>query len=105
MGYVIQEYLCNPLLVNDKKFDLRVYILILNIGSSNTPFLSFISEEALVRFCTEPYEKPNNKNMHKLLSHLTNYTLNKLSSNYQNSQNLDQESQLDSSKRTLTSLF
>jgi tubulin polyglutamylase TTLL6/13 len=79
-------------LINDKKFDLRVYVLVLDVGSNSgadtKPMLAFISKEALVRFCTLPYEKPNSQNMHKLLSHLTNYTLNKLSENYVNSEDL-----------------
>lgn len=43
--------------------------------------------------------------MHLLLSHLTNFTLNKLSNKYNNYEDLDQESQEVVSKRTLTSLF
>lgn len=43
--------------------------------------------------------------MHKLLSHLTNFTLNKMSDKFVNSPSLDQESQVDSSKRTMTSVF
>lgn len=90
--YVVQDYLCDPLLIDGKKFDLRIYVLILDIGSTDKkPLLSFISEEALARFCTIPYEKPNLKNMHKLLSHLTNFTLNKISKDFVNSENLDQE--------------
>ena len=86
-GYVVQEYLCDPLLIDKKKFDLRVYVLVLDLGSldAENPVLAFISEEALVRFCTEEYAKPTTENKHKLLSHLTNYTLNKLSTNYVNS--------------------
>ena len=107
--YVIQDYLCDPLLIDGKKFDLRVYVLVLDLGTNSSsepqPMLSFISEEALARFCTIPYEKPNKDNMHKLLSHLTNFTLNKLSKDFVASESLDQESQIESSKRTLTSVF
>lgn len=80
----------------------------LDLGSAAaepTPALAFIADEALVRFCTEDYHTPSSKNMHLLLSHLTNFTLNKLSTKFSNSENLDQESQESASKRTLTSLF
>lgn len=88
---MVQEYLANPLLVNQKKFDLRVYVLVLNLGSleNEQPMLAFISDEALVRFCTEDYKKPSGKNLHVLMSHLTNFTLNKLSDKFVNSENLD----------------
>ena len=92
MDYVVQEYLDDPLLINKTKFDMRVYVLVLDIGGINgEPIISFISEEALVRFCTEPYEKPNTQNMHKLLSHLTNYSLNKMSDKYKKAESLDLE--------------
>jgi tubulin polyglutamylase TTLL6/13 len=44
--------------------------------------IAFIADEALVRFCTEDYQMPNKGNMHKVLGHLTNYSLNKLSEKY-----------------------
>ena len=104
--YVVQEYLIDPLLLNNKKFDLRIYVLILDMGGfKDEPVISFIAEEAMVRFCTEDYERPTTKNMHHLLSHLTNYSLNKLSEKYVNAENLDSETQEDASKRTLTSIF
>jgi hypothetical protein len=106
--YVVQEYLCDPLLIQNKKFDLRVYVLVIDVGineqgCSPEPMVAFISSEALVRFCTEDYEKPSNKNMHKLLSHLTNFTLNKLNDKFINSETL--ENQESSSKQTLSSVF
>lgn len=58
--YVIQEYIDEPLLIEGKKFDVRIYVLVTDLGDVNgQPVLSFISDEALIRFCTESYEKPN----------------------------------------------
>lgn len=37
---------------------------------------------AFARFCTEPYARPTRNNMDNIYMHLTNYALNKDSSNY-----------------------
>jgi len=44
--------------------------------------VAFINEEVLVRFCTEDYEEPTNKNKNKENVHFTNYSLNKHSDQY-----------------------
>ena len=77
--------------------------MVLSMGSVSEAPLAFIADEALVRFCTEDYQKPSSENMHLLLSHLTNFTLNKMSNKFQNSESLDDQE--TASKRTLTSLF
>jgi len=77
--------LADPYLIDDKKFDLRIYVMVTSLGtgiSGNDPLTAFIADEGLVRFCTEDYNKPDQDNMQDLLSHLTNYSLNKLSENY-----------------------
>ena len=71
--------------------------------TSVQPLVAFIADEALVRFCTEDYEAPKRDNMHKVLQHLTNFSLNKLSDKYVNCENL--ENQETATKRTLTSLM
>ena len=71
------------MLIAGKKFDLRVYVLVTDLGSTDgQPVISFVSEEALVRFCTEDYAKPASGNLHNLLSHLTNFSLNKNSDKF-----------------------
>lgn len=55
-----------------------------------SPMTAFIADEALVRFCTENYSEPNSENKHVLLSHLTNFSLNKLSDKFVNSENLEE---------------
>lgn len=56
--------------------------------TSFEPVTAFIAGEGLVRVCTEDYQKPSSKNMHNLLSHLTNFSLNKMSKNYVHNEDL-----------------
>ena len=67
---IVSRYIPNPLLINDLKFDLRIYVLI----SSFDPLRIYIYDEGLARFACETYN-PNNKN--NRFSHLTNYSVNK----------------------------
>ena len=93
-------------MLDDKKFDLRIYVMITQVGCyPDKRTVAFIADEGLVRLCTEDYEKADASNMHKLLGHLTNFSLNKNSENYQNSEHLDQFSLENASKRPLSSVF
>ncbi|CAD8087330.1 unnamed protein product [Paramecium sonneborni] len=76
---VIQQYISKPLLIDKKKFDLRLYVLIISLD----PYLCYINKEGLARFCTVDYEKPNDKNLRNPFMHLTNYSLNKRNTNFQ----------------------
>jgi len=91
--------------MDGKKFDLRIYVMVTSMGSDKTPMTAHICEEGLVRFCTEDYQKPSKDNMHVLLGHLTNYSLNKNSKNYVHTDQLDEQDELEGSKRTLTQVF
>jgi tubulin polyglutamylase TTLL6/13 len=73
-GYVVQEYIHNPLCILGRKFDLRIYVL----QTSSQPLRLYVYEDGLARFCTKQYEKPNAENIKGLFSHLTNFSLNKL---------------------------
>lgn len=73
-GYVVQEYIHNPLTILNRKFDLRIYVL----QTSSQPLRLYIYEDGLARFCTKAYEKPSSTNIKTLFSHLTNFSLNKL---------------------------
>lgn len=100
---LISKYISNPYLINNKKFDLRLYVLI----TSYNPLKIYIYKEGLVRFASEEYDCANissatikdedeeeenanaNESSSKLkekkyskFMYLTNYSLNKNSNNY-----------------------
>lgn len=85
-NYLISNYISNPHLINDLKYDLRVYVLV----TCYDPLRIYIFNEGLVRFATEPYslEKIKMKNM---FSHLTNYAINKESKLYKPSTGIEEE--------------
>ena len=95
-SHVVQEYLSNVYLINNYKFDLRVYVVL----KSMSPLEIYICKEGLARFSTVPYETPTLKNMHETYMHLTNYSLNKKSSTFHRTERED-----DGSKRTLSSVL
>ena len=75
---IIQTYLSKPYLINDYKFDLRVYVLVTSVS----PFRVFIYKEGLARFATEKYHPPSSKNIDNPYMHLTNYAINKHSDKF-----------------------
>lgn len=95
---VCQQYV-EPFLIDDLKFDLRIYVLV----TSCNPLRIYTLNEGMSRFCTEPYKKPKSSNLKHCYSHLTNYSLNKNSSTYQS--NGDNPSPDTGSKRSMSSVF
>jgi hypothetical protein len=93
-----KEYIDRPLLINGLKFDLRIYVLILNLY----PLEIFVYDEGLVRFATINYKPPSTENLHEIFMHLTNYSLNKRSSNYKHTWD---NKQTDGSKRKLSTVW
>jgi hypothetical protein len=73
--YVCQVYIARPLLIERKKFDMRIYVLVLSV----TNLKIMIYDEGLIRMCTTDYVKPKNANLRKSTMHLTNYAVNKKS--------------------------
>lgn len=96
--WIVQNYIENPLTIDGFKFDLRLYVLI----ESLEPFRCHICTEGMVRLCTTQYEAPNRRNLNQVMGHLTNYSLNRASSDYVHSENQDDR---DASKRTLTTFW
>ena len=68
------KYISNPYLINNKKFDLRVYVFV----SSIKPLRIYRYREGLVRFASDNYSSDINDRC----SHLTNYAVNKNNKNY-----------------------
>ena len=97
---VIQRYLDNPLLINNLKHDLRIYVLIASVD----PLIAFINEEGLARFCTEPYRHPTAVDKHNAQHvHLTNYAQNKTNANFVYTDELTEIN--TGSKQTLSSYW
>lgn len=87
------------MLIDNKKHDLRLYVTIASIE----PFVAFINEEGLARFCVEDYQAPSNDNKEVNCMHLTNYSMNKNKDNYIYTEELSQIN--NGSKRTLASYW
>jgi len=74
--YVVSQYIANPLLVNNLKFDMRIYVLV----TSYDPLRIYVYEEGLARFASEEYTGLGRKDARYM--HLTNYSVNKRNDNY-----------------------
>ncbi|XP_010140427.1 PREDICTED: tubulin polyglutamylase TTLL5-like, partial [Buceros rhinoceros silvestris] len=74
---LISRYISNPLLIDDFKFDVRLYVLV----TSYDPLVIYLYEEGLVRFATVRYDQAS-KNIKNQFMHLTNYSVNKKSGDY-----------------------
>ncbi|XP_019712934.1 tubulin polyglutamylase TTLL5 isoform X1 [Hippocampus comes] len=74
---LVSRYIHNPLLIDEFKFDVRLYVLV----TSYDPLLIYVYEEGLARFATVKYDRTP-KNIKNTFMHLTNYSVNKKSSDY-----------------------
>ena len=72
---LVQRYLADPYLINKKKFDLRMYVLV----TGADPLRVYVHEEGLTRLSTKDYSL---KNIKDRFAHLTNYSINKKASNF-----------------------
>lgn len=71
-GHLVCEYIPNPHLIEGKKYDLRIYVLI----TSFEPLRVYMYREGLIRLCSQKYSS-DSKTLGKKSVHLTNYTVNK----------------------------
>lgn len=83
---VASEYLWKPLLIDGTKFDLRVYVALTSIN----PLRIYIYEDGLARFATGKYDDKTNTKQARF-THLTNYSLNKNSTNFVENTNAVQD--------------
>jgi len=74
---VVQKYIADPYLINGNKFDLRLYVLVTSIN----PLRIYMYDNGLVRFASVKYSNEMSSLTDRYM-HLTNYSINKLSSQY-----------------------
>ncbi|GMH62764.1 hypothetical protein TrRE_jg1675 [Triparma retinervis] len=94
---IVQEYLKDPYLINGKKFDLRIYVLV----TSFDPLRAYVFQEGLCRFSTHNYSM---KKLNSRFAHLTNYSVNKKSKHFV-APTSDNNSDMEGSKWSLTALW
>ena len=92
---IVSRYIINPFLINNKKFDLRIYAFVTSI----IPLRIYRFKEGLTRFSANKY----NLDVNDRCAHLTNYAVNKNNKNYIQNESLF-DIDYNSSKWTLTSL-
>lgn len=78
--FIISKYIDNPLLLAEKKFDLRLYVCV----TSFKPLKVYKYREGFCRLCFENYTAINGKQdpNEELFAHLTNVSLQKYCSQY-----------------------
>ena len=75
--YVVQRYVMNPLLIGGKKFDLRIYVLVV----CYQPLTVYLYREGFGRFTHARYSN-NLDDLSNTFMHLTNVAIQKTSDNY-----------------------
>ncbi len=93
---LVQHYIESPMLLDNRKFDLRVYVLVKGFD----PVEAYICNEGLSRVATEKYTKPRNSNMKNMFVHLTNSCVHKKKDDYMNE---DDEMDEENGPKRLTS--
>jgi tubulin polyglutamylase TTLL6/13 len=95
----VQRYLHKPYLIDNLKFDMRIYVLVYGVD----PLRVFVFREGLARFATEEYTGPFKNNLDNLFMHLTNYAINKNNENFEH--NEDSADDETGSKRSITAVL
>ena len=96
---VASSYIHPPLLIDNYKFDIRLYVLI----TCAHPLTLYVYHEGLARFATEEYDTSVlDQSLDRRCMHLTNYSLNKKEGNFV--RNTSEEEDGIGSKWSLTAL-
>ncbi|KER26363.1 hypothetical protein T265_14005, partial [Opisthorchis viverrini] len=69
---IVQSYISRPFLINNTKFDLRLYVYV----TCFNPFKAYLHREGLVRFASQQYSL-SAVDINNRFVHLTNYSVNK----------------------------
>ncbi|KAK4473397.1 hypothetical protein MN116_002771 [Schistosoma mekongi] len=69
---LVQSYINQPYLIDGKKFDIRLYVLVTGFS----PFRAYVYREGLVRFASQKYSTSVQQLKNRFV-HLTNYSVNK----------------------------
>lgn len=94
---LVSEYVANPHLINNFKYDLRLYVLV----TSYDPLRIYIFEEGLTRFATYEYNTKA-KDIKKRFIHLTNFSVNKHSKKFVKNSKAEKDG--EGSKWSITAL-
>ena len=79
-GVIVQKYIENPLIINQRKFDIRQWVLVTSLN----PLTIWMWKEPYIRFGAEDYVMDDLNNIY---SHLTNNSIEKHSANLKKKQN------------------
>ena len=82
----VQEYIADPLCIEGKKFDLRVYVLV----TSFDPLRVYVFREGLCRICTNEYDLDYDT-LDDTYKHLTNFSINKNAEKFVVNQDADSD--------------
>ena len=85
-SYLITKYIENPHLLNGKKYDFRIYVLI----TSANPLCIYIYKQGLVRIASKNFSL-SSKNLNSKFIHLTNTVVNKENRDYIFNDSIDSE--------------
>jgi tubulin polyglutamylase TTLL4 len=94
----VQRYIHNPYLIDNRKFDVRCYVLV----TSFNPLRVYMFNDGMVRLCTSEYSLDVNK-LQDSYRHLTNYSINKTSDAFV--ENTEADDNDTGHKQSLSSFF
>jgi tubulin polyglutamylase TTLL4 len=73
--FVVSEYIKDPLLIDEKKMDLRVYVLLVGSPTLDIPDKIYLYKDGIVRIASENYSTDVNQLQNQFI-HITNNTIN-----------------------------